>query len=185
MAKKVIFLIVVLILFGGGFFYWQNQADVRELNKNLPEGVKVEKSLFGDEYKVVNKIDGYEFAVPEEWKGVGEMEYIPEENEQGYIASSIGLEGKEGHSRIIGIDRFKISEDINNLEIWAQDNFDTFGLVGDFAEDKIGQFEVIKTQESVHLLGMYVYFFQKNSAIYAITNPSEDFIRDIISNGKW
>ncbi|MDO8659513.1 MAG: hypothetical protein Q7K54_02830, partial [Candidatus Parcubacteria bacterium] len=68
MIKKIVLLVVVLGLFGGGFFYWwNNQADVRELNKTLPEGVKVVKSFFGGEYKVINKIDGYEFKVPKEW----------------------------------------------------------------------------------------------------------------------
>ncbi len=66
--KKLIFWVVsvaVLVLAAGGFFYWwQNQADVRELNKTLPEGVRVVKSLIGSEYKIVNKIDGYEFKIP-------------------------------------------------------------------------------------------------------------------------
>jgi len=190
MAKKIVFLIVgivVLILIGGGFFYWQeNQADVKELNKTLPEGVKVVKSLFGDEYKVVNKIDNYEFKIPSEWKGIKEIEYAPEETEQGYTASSIGLEDKESMSRILAIDRFRIEnlEDID-LESWAKTNFEIFGLVGDFSKDKVGKYEVAKTQENVHLGGMYVYFFKQNSKIYAVTNSSEEFIRYIITNGKW
>lgn len=63
--KKIIFSVIALVLVGGGFFYWwQNQADARELNKTLPEGIGVVKSLFGfgDEYKVVNKIDNYSFC---------------------------------------------------------------------------------------------------------------------------
>ena len=67
MKKKIIIIIsiVLILVAGGGFFWWNgNQKDVRELNKNLPEGVRVMKSLIGNEYKVVNKIDGYEFKVP-------------------------------------------------------------------------------------------------------------------------
>ncbi|MFH1181230.1 MAG: hypothetical protein V1705_02370, partial [bacterium] len=78
MVKKIGILIFVLVLAGGSFFYWQqNQKDISRLNKNLPKGVKVEKSLigFGNEYKVVNKIDGYEFKIPREWNGLEEIEY--------------------------------------------------------------------------------------------------------------
>lgn len=62
-VKAVFIFAIILILGTGGFFYWQNQKDVRGLNKNLPKGVKVEKSLIGNEYRVANKIDGYEFKV--------------------------------------------------------------------------------------------------------------------------
>ena len=185
-TKKLIILSVfILLLIAGGVFYWWQQKDVRELNKNLPEGVRVVKTLYGD-YKVVNKIDGYEFKIPREWKGIEEIKYVPESTERGYTASSIGFEGKEGMSRIMAIDRFRIEnlEDLN-LQLWAKTNFETFGLVGDFSKDKIGELEIVKTKEHVHLLGMDVYFFKTNFAIYATTGGLEDFIKYIISNGKW
>ncbi|MFQ6082596.1 MAG: hypothetical protein ACE5WD_04455, partial [Candidatus Aminicenantia bacterium] len=174
-----------LIVGTAGFFWWQNQKDVRELNKNLPEGVRVVKSLTGKEYRVVNRIDGYEFKVPEEWRGINEIEYIPERTEEGYTMASIELEGKEGESRVFVINRFKTEKPDLNLELWVKTNFDTFGLIGDFSKDKVKEFDIVKTQENVHLLGMYVYFFKKNSGIYAITGGSEEFIRDIIISGKW
>ena len=77
-AKKIVGPVFVLLLISGGVFYWQNnQKDVRELNKTLPVGVKVAKNLFGfgNEYKVINKIDGYEFKVPSAWKGIEKIEY--------------------------------------------------------------------------------------------------------------
>ena len=77
-AKKIVGPVFVLLLISGGVFYWQNnQKDVREFNKNLPVGVKVAKNIFGfgQEYKVVNKIDGYEFKVPSAWKGIEKIEY--------------------------------------------------------------------------------------------------------------
>lgn len=187
MTKKIILLILTVLVVGSaGFFWWQNQKDVRELNKNLPEGVRVVKSLIGKEYKVVNKIDGYEFKVPHKWNGLDRIEYRPEKIEQGYTASSMGLEGKEGVGRILGIDCFKI-ENLEgfNLEEWAKTYFVKFGLVGEFTKDKIEEFEIVKTQENVHFGGMYVYFFQKNSVIYGIISGSEEFIRYIITNGKW
>ena len=189
MMKKIVpavFVLAVLGLLGGGFFYWWNsQADVRELNKTLPAGVQVAKSLYGNEYKVVNKIDGYEFKVPKEWRGVREASYSPVITEQGYAASSFGIEGNDAAGRFTGIDRYKIENDNTSLKFWAETNFNTFGLVGDFSEDKVGEFDIVKTEESVHLGGMFVYFFKNNNAIYAIVNGSEDFIRYIITNGKW
>jgi hypothetical protein len=181
--------VVLLLIVGGGIFFFLNQQAqnaVKDLNANLPEGVKVTKSLFGNTYTVVNEIDGYEFKIPDAWEGVTKIAYIPKGDEQGYTASSIGIEGQEGFSRMISIDRFEI-DNLNNIDLtsWAKTNFDTYGLEGEFAKDSIGVFEIVKTQENVHLLGMYVYFFQKDSAIYAVTNGSEEFIREIITNGKW
>lgn len=187
MNKKLVVggIVLLLVIGGGGFFVWQNGKDVRELNKNLPEGVNVTKSLFGNDYRVVNKIDGYEFAVPERWNGVNEIAYIPEKTDGEYTVTTAELEGKEGTSRIVTVNRFKLEEPSIDLESWAKTNFDTYGLEGEFTKDSVGTFEIVKTQEDVHLLGMHIYFFQKNSAIYAITNGSEEFIREIITNGKW
>ena len=183
--KIIISIIVVLILVGGGFFWWENQKDVRELNKNLPEGVRIVKTITGD-YKVVNKIDGYEFKVPKEWRGVKEIEYIPEREAEGYKGTSLSIEGIKGVGRSVGIDRYIAGGDMKtDLESWAQLNFNTFGLAGTFTEEKVGNFNVVKTREEIHLFGEYVYFFKEALTIYAITGGSEEFIRYIIANGKW
>jgi len=184
MIKKIILLVAVLGIFGGGFFYWwNNQNDVRELNKTLPDGVKVVKSLFGNEYSVVNKIDNYSFKVPNAWKGVDEIAYIAERNEKDYLITTIEIAGKESSGRIAVINRF--TNGGGDLVIWAKKNFENFELVGDFSEDKIRDFEVVKTQENVHLGGMWVYFFKKDTAVYALAGGSEKFIKEIILNGKW
>jgi len=189
MKKKIIisiFVILFLILVaGGGFFWWGNQKNVRELNKNLPEGVRVVKILIGNEYKVVNKIDGYEFKVPEEWNGISKINYIPERIEGGYKIASIGLQGKDGKARIVTVASYKIEKLNGDLELWAKTMFNTFGLIGEFSKDRVGDLEIVKTQENEHLFGMYVYFLKKNSQIYTITCGSEEFIRYIIANGKW
>lgn len=180
--------VVVLILASGGFFYWQNnQKDIQGLNKNLPTGVKVAKNIFGfgNEYKVINKIDGYQFKIPSAWKGVDEIEYNPKRTEKKYTIATIELAGKLGGAKIIVLNRFYDEKTDLTLNEWTRDNFNTFSLVGDFSRDKIGDLEIVKTQENVHLLGMWVYFFKKDTAIYAITGGSEEFIREIISNGKW
>lgn len=188
MGKKIILSFVALLLIAGGVFYWwQEQKDVRELNKGLPEGIRVVKSLVGQEYKVVNKIDGYEFKVPKEWEGVSEIIYTPERTESGYTGTSISIEGKEGPGRVIAIDNYKSGGDMSGeLKLWAEVNFQTFGLVGDFNKDSVGKFEIVRTQENIHFGGEYVYFFKKNNnKVYGVTGPSEEFIKYIVSNGKW
>ena len=177
--------ILFLLLFVGGVFLWQeNQKDVAELNKNLPEGVRVIKSLTGEEYRIINKIDGYEFRVPKEWRGLDKIMYTPKRIERKYSGTSIGMEGKEGTGCIIGIDRFDIEERIN-LKNWAERFFEEFGFIGEFILEKIDTVDVAKTQENIHLGGEYVYFFKQDYAVYTITGGSEEFIRDIIINGKW
>lgn len=184
--KKVLILAIILLsILGGGIFLWnKNQKDVRELNKNLPEGVRVTKSLFGSEYRVVNKVDGYDFKVPDAWSGVNQIEYIPEENFKSYRLATIELEGNQGGSRIVIINRFEKSNS-DSLKEWAEKNFEVFGLIGKFENTKVRGIDVVKTQEEKNLLGMYVYFFQQGSSIYAITNGSEDYIQEIITSGKW
>jgi len=183
--KKIIIpAVIILLLVIGGVLYWNNQQEMANLNENLPEGVRVIKTLFGD-YKVVNKIDDYEFTVPDEWKGIKNVYYTAERTETGYVGTSIELEGTIGPTRILFIDLFKTTLLNVDLEKWAGNFFKTFNLNGNFSKDKIGNFEVVKTTEDVHLAGMYVYFFEKDTNIYTITNGSEEFIREIIVSGKW
>jgi hypothetical protein len=183
-VKKFVIPFFLLLIIIGGVFWWQNQKDVMELNKNLPEGIKIIKSL-DNKYRIINKIDGYEFKIPDAWQGIEEIIYISERTEEKYTGSSIELKGKIGGSRIVYIDLFKNNELNLNLSEWAKVIFDTFSLVGEFSTDKVGQFEIAKTKENVHLLGMDVYFFRQGSRVYSITNGSEEFIKDIIINGKW
>lgn len=185
MSKKIIILAVILMfLAGAGFFYWwQGHADERALNKTLPEGVRIDKCLLTGDWRVINEINDYQFKVPDGWNGVNEIAYIPERTEENYVLATIELEGKEGGGRIVVVNHFEGAEE--DLKIWAERNFETFGLVGDFNEDKIEEFNIVKTQENIHLGGMYVYFFKKGSAIYALTCGSEEFIREIILNGRW
>jgi len=188
MKKIIIPIVIILILAAGGFFWWQeNQKDVKELNKNLPEGIRVAKSFLGG-YKVINKIDGYEFKVPKEWAGLAGIEYTPGRTEGGYSGTSLSIEGNKGVGRVVAIDFYKSGGDIDSdLKLWAESNFRTFGLVGDFTQNRVGTFDAVKTQENIHLGGEYIYFFKEvgKEGVYAITGPSEDFIREIITNGKW
>lgn len=184
MIKKIIFLFLIIILLAGGFFYfWHSQKDVRALNKTLPKGVKVEKSLFGN-YKVVNKIDGYEFKVPKAWEGVEKIEYIPSTPDEKYSINSIDLRGATGVTNLIAIDKVK-TEQNPEIRKWADNIFNEYGFTGEFLSDRVGDKDVVKAQENIHLAGMYVYFFSKDASIYIITNGSEEFIKEIILGGKW
>lgn len=174
----------LLVIGGGGFFVWQNGKDVRELNKNLPEGVSVAKSLFGSDYKVVNKVDGYEFNIPQEWQGISEIEYIPEEEREGYLASKVEVLGKDGVARIAILAKFQ-QQDQASLEGWAENYFKAFELVGSFSKEMLHEKEIVKAKDVDQLMGMHVYFFGQDSTIYALINGSEEFIREIITNGKW
>jgi hypothetical protein len=185
MVRKIGILVFILVLAGGGFFYWQNnQKDVQELNKNLPNGVKVVKSLFGQDYKVINKIDGYEFKVPSAWRGIEKIIHTAERTERGHTGTSIELEGKEGAGRIVSVDRFDVNKSEFNLEIWVSSFLNTVGLTSELDKDKLDEFEIIKTKERIGIVG-YIYFFEKDAIVYAVTGGSEEFIREIITNGKW
>ena len=183
MNKKIIFsIIIILLLVGGGVFWGQNQKDVRELNKNLPGGIKVVKSL-GGEYKVVNKIDGYEVKVPKEWGGLRETEYTPERIVKELKVASVNVIGKNYES--IAIDSYRIEDPEMNLEIWVKELQDYLKLSGTLEKDIVKNLEIIKIKEEEHLAGMYIYFLKKDLRIHAIAGFSEKSIREVILNGKW
>ncbi len=187
MKKKIIFLFLVVILLAGGFFYyWQSQKDVRALNKTLPKGVKVEKSLFGNSYKVVNKIDGYEFEVPKVWEGVEEIEYVPKEVVAGMETVGLGVTGRVGMARVLSIDIYFVSQSGFTLSQKAQEIWDFFGFPETLKKNVIGEIQVFEAKEDTYLGGTYVYFFQgKDNKIYVVNNGSEEFIKEVILSGKW
>ena len=184
-TKKLIILVIfALLLIVGGVFWWWNQKDIRELNKNLPEGVRVVKTLEGD-YRVVNKIDGYEFKIPREWKGIKEIKYIPNNKEEKYLVASINIKGVEVKNEGIAIECFQITNEEYELENYVKRILEEYGLSGDLIHDVIEENKIIKVQENVHLGGEYIYFLKENSSIYAITGKSKKDIQGIIINGKW
>lgn len=171
--------VVVLVLVSGGFFYWQNQADVRALNKTLPEGVKIAKSLIGNEYRVVNKKDGYEFKIPPNMTDLKEVKYYEEKDSNGISLESL-------NDGVLGFGVYKIDATDINLESWVDDWISKFKTYS-WTKEKgvIGDFEVIKLNENEHLAGVFNYFFKKGPRIYSVNSLSEDPIDYVISNGKW
>ncbi len=186
LAVVLLAVLVSLLLIAGVFYFisQKNQKELAGLNKNLPEGVKVVKTILGD-YKIVNQKDGYWFKIPKDWKGVEEIEYIPESDEEKYIAKSINLKGNNSEARFVAIDKFFNLEIKELLNETIKPIFYDYGFEGVFVDEAVGEIKAIKTQENKHLSGMYVYFFNKGDVIYSIVNGSEDFIKYIILNGSW
>jgi len=187
MKKKIIIIIsiVLILVAGGGFFWWNgNQKDVRELNKNLPEGMRVVKNLFGfgNEYKVVDKIDGYEFKVPKEWRGMKKITYYEQTKTE---APGISIDTQSGD--LFGIGVVKLENEQISLESWTQERI-IKSIPSHWKIEKqfLNDIETIKLwSEKQSLSGIPLYFFKKDSKIYNISGTSEDFIRYIIANGKW
>ncbi|MBU4351370.1 hypothetical protein KKH63_03545 [Patescibacteria group bacterium] len=191
MRRKIIvslLIIAFLVVAGGSFYWWQNQQDVREINKTLPEGIKVVKGLFNKEYKVVNNIDGYEFNVPKAWEGIEKIEYVPEEEEaifDGTKVTGIGLKGSRGGATAFSIDVYLVNKlDLELIE-YAKEIWVFYGLDGELKEEKINGIPIVKGFEEKHLMGTFVYFLKNGNNLYIINNGSEEFIQEIILNGKW
>ena len=181
MKKKIIISIFVtlFLVVGGVFYWWQDQAEVRELNKNLPEGIRVTKSLIGNEYRVINKIDGYEFKVPEEWGGLLKIEYMPEREVNGMRNTGFILTSPVGE--IVGMDQYKTDNPTIELEKLVKEFFEPGATL---EKQQIGNYKTIRTKLE-RLAGMYIYFLKNDLRIYAIAGFSDENIREIILNGKW
>lgn len=180
--KKILFGVIVLILAGGGIFYWwwQNQADVRALNKTLPEGVRVTKSWFGSEYKVVNRIEGYQFGVPGWWKGVSEVDYLPEEVTNG----GKGIFVQSTNQDMFGLVKHDLQLNLNLENLVDALNKSTDGGYEKLGEERLGMFRVIKTTDRGFTTPLY-YFFESTKAIYEIRTLYEDDVPEIIKRGNW
>ena len=183
--KKVLFVTIILLIFAGVFCFvcWQNQKDVRELNKNLPAGIKVIKSFIGKDYKVVNKIDGYEFKVPQEWKEIKEIKYYPEEEKNEGI-TGLSLEGVEGKEKSLGIISYRLNETSIDLEKWVRERFQKFKLSEVVKIEKINP-EVVKVSAEEYLADFNWYFLKNGIKIYEISGISEELAQEIITNGQW
>ena len=188
MKKKTLFLIIlgllIVVLAGGVFWWWQDQSEVKELNKNLPKGVRVVKSLFGKEYKVINEIDGYELKIPKEWGGLAKIEYFEEEKNR---TTGLSLEGLRGKEKELGVICYKLNQENISLEDWVKELFRKFKLSDliKIEKKKIGDFEVVQVRAEEQFKGFVWNFFKKNLKIYEIDGISNELLREIILNGKW
>ncbi len=191
MRRKIIvslLIIAFLAVAGGSFYWWQGQQSVKGLNETLPEGVRVKKSLFSNEYFVVNNIDNYEFRVPIAWEGLSTIEYVAEGEEEifnGTKVTGIGLKGLKGGATAFSIDVYLIDKlDLELIE-YAREIWVFYGLDGELKGETINGISIVKAFEEKHLMGTFVYFFENKNNLYILNNGSEEFIQEIILNGKW
>ena len=184
MQKKttilILIIVIVLLLIGGVYWWWQGEAELKELNKNLPEGIRVEKRN-GQEV-IINTIDGYEIKVPEEWGEIEIAEYLNKE-------SGLTLKSKNTEDWV-SISEFN-EEQNTDLFSWVEKRikdlegirFSPSPFTFILGEEKIGNYEVIKVIDEAITGTFFFYYFQKGSQIYEIyTDYSEESIRDIILN---
>jgi hypothetical protein len=185
MKKKVIILIVViLLLIGGGiFWWWRDQAGARELNKNLPEGVRVIKNSFTGEYWADNRIDGFKVKIPREWEGLEILQYHEEEQDFPGI-TGLSLEGiNRQQITIICHHLKKIDASLKDWVIYRiQEVFEI--------EDAEIKRKEIEGREIVEVkipgFGDIVwYFFREDIKIYEIHHIDEELAFYIIKNSKW
>ena len=196
MKKKTLFLIIlgllIVVLTGGVFWWWQDQSEVKELNKNLPKGVRVVKSLFRKEYKVINEIDGYELKIPKKWGGIEGIEYSTFEKEEGIKSFLFLVASKKGEG-FTGIELYRETSADKNLELWAKkwaEEHEPFlitqikrGMVK-IEKEKLGNLEAVEFKTKTG--SVLSYFFQKNFKIYRLWGGAPDkSIREVILNGKW
>jgi len=205
---RLLFLIIILLLIAGGVFYWKNQQDVADLNKELPEGMRVKKTLTGD-YVVVNKINGYQFKVPEEWEGLSKAIYkditkaessIGEALQEKIIFESYLL--IEGTRPLDGMElrvlKFADSIDLNTFveqfkEIYMPSRkteiSEFFPQIEDFIVENLKGLKLSTLLRSKHgsemVLSDQYYFFKKDLKIYIIMHFDDEFVREFIANGKW
>ncbi|MFH1451006.1 MAG: hypothetical protein ABIF89_00125 [bacterium] len=184
-SKKIILFAVFVLTALLGFYLWPKiqENKIQEINKNLPAEIRITKN-FKNEYSLVNRIDNYEFRIPLEWQGLDAVEYTPERTESEYTGSSIFLMGKEGPSRVLSIDAFKEKED-KELKQWAEDFAKTFSLNITFSETQLAGLSLITSYDEKYLNGTFLFFLKAGQKTYIFSSGSEDYIKEIISNGRW
>ncbi|HOK34764.1 MAG TPA: hypothetical protein PLB19_01335 [Candidatus Paceibacterota bacterium] len=190
MSKKITISIIViaLLLIGGGvYWWWQSKVELQELNKNLPQGIRVERR--NNQEVVVNTLDGYEIKVPKEWGGLENVEYLDKE-------SGLTLKSKNTEDWVL-INSYENSYEIenskSNLNDWLnihfkeQPLFFPESITSIFGEENIKNYHIIKVKTDDPLIGThFFYYFQQNSKIYEIyTDYSEESIREVILNGNF
>jgi len=182
--KQIMLPFLLLIIFSAvGFFYWKEQQIIKDLNKNLPEGIRIEKALIGD-YKIINEINDYSFETPNSWKGIEEIKYLTERESKGYKFSSINIKGKVSEGGVVAVIKFESKPGVD-LTTQANSFFTAFELEGSFTENNIETINTVISKNNPGLMGIDASFFQKDNYTYLITCESEDFIEEIILNGEW
>ena len=180
-------LLGILALIGATVFYWwNNQSDIKALNENLPEGIKIEKGLFGfgKDYKIVNEIDGYEFKAPKDWNNHNlDILYQNLDKEIfGFSGSTMNLKDEKTENNSLVINCFFIENPTENLRTRVEKIiYNSLGIEENLISIENTEIEMFK----INILGNYIYFFEQQNKLYGILSSSEKFIEEIITNGNW
>ncbi len=184
--KKKIFIFFFLFLVFLCFFlllYFKDK-EIRELNKNLPQGVYFEKR--GKDLFLINKLDGYELKIPESWGGVREVRYVEGElsfqakfTDDWVAVNKIILQDQK-----ITIDEF-VTQKIKALKEGKEvkgKHFSPFAKIE--GKEVLNGKKIIKMVDKDPIIGeCFVYYLKQKNLIYEIYSDfSENSVRLIIFN---
>ena len=199
MNRKIILIVglLIVLIIAGGIFYWWWEAgkQLREINRDLPEGVRV--GIKNGQQIITNERDGYEIVISEKW---GELERVqhselhvgPIYREEGIkeiaVIALSGLLPDEEEATSFFIDKHKFEKGFEDMELRAFIEINPLWLLGPAViveEKKVGDFETLRIIKEFEWGNSYYYFFKVNSTIYSLAYMSEDLIREVILNSRW
>lgn len=173
------FIALTFVLFSI-YFFWQGGPRIRNLNKNLPEGIKVEKR--GQEV-VINKIENYEIRVPREWGGLKEVEYRVGQDER--VLSLEGLNNGIIEIKIFSFEGERIKE-------WVEKHWKEELKTGAYinptiiGEEQMGSYFVIKAKDYGGVMGdIYFYYLRIGERIFEFSSVQENSLKQIILSNNF
>ncbi len=179
MSKKttiILITIIALILISGGVYLWKNKAELQELNKNLPQGIRVERR--DNQEVVVNTLDGYEIRVPKEWGGLENVDFREIGNEK-----ILSIEGKKYQIATITIHNIDKNIDMVSYvkNLWEESPI-TYTRPEIFEQGKLGNYDLIKAKDFGGEVGdIFFYYLKSDSKIYEFSSDSEEVIQSVIN----
>ncbi len=195
MNKKLfipLIIIVLLLTSGGVFWWWHNGKELRELNKDLPEGLKIVKSLTG-QYMIINEQDGYRINWPKKELEIVYFEerqdiektlppFFSQEVKKLFVSGTDLFFGEYTSFPEVKISCFKLKDGID-LEKLRQiyENSSSFFANSTINLEQKGEFEVLITKDSYQVN----YCFKINSKLYNIVCPEENLCQNILQNSRW
>jgi len=173
--RKFVFFLVSLVFLCFFLFFYFKDKEIRELNKNLPQGVYFEKR--GKELFLINKLDGYELKIPKSWEGVREVRYVD---------NGVHLEGK--NYQLLSIFSYSLKDKNISVEKWVSKEVIPTGKFVEpkiIEKTKISFYEVIGIKDFGGMMGELFFFYLKRpqgSRIYEFLSDSKEVVKEAIVN---
>ena len=171
--RKFIFFLIFLIFLCFFFFFYLKDKEIRELNKNLPQGVYFEKR--GKDLFLINKLDGYELKIPESWGGVSKADYT---------GQNLGIGGKKEEKwvtiTVYEVKKEKSIEEIINERIKNPEKYNLVEpqLIG---KEKINNLTIIKIKDFGGMMGdVFFYYFKFKTNLYELYSDNQESLSEII-----